>query len=124
MLIQASAANPPKQGESWEARQEGVDRGLISAWLAGRSMRERETELVLAALRGELPVLPFKGGVEKTIKGNKIGSLHYIAMWQGLRGEDLNVTLGSTPVMRCTRTRVQVYFTDDVKELGKTAASA
>ncbi len=124
MLIQASAAKPPQQGESWEERQEGEDCGLISAWLAGRGMRERDPAAAQAALRGELPVLPFKGGVEKPIKGSKIGSLHYIAMWQGLRGDDLNVTLGSRPVMRCIRTGVQVYFTDDVKELGKATASA
>lgn len=123
MLIQVSAAKPPQQGESWEERQEGEDRGLISAWLAGRAMRERDPAAAQAALRGELPVLPFKGGVEKPIKGSKTGSLHYIAMWQGLRGDDLHVTIGSRPVMRCIRTGVQVYFTDDVKELGKATAS-
>lgn len=124
MLIQASAVNPPRQSESWEERQEGEDKGLISAWFAGRSMREREPDVVRAAIRGELPVLPFKGGVEKAIKGRKIGSLHYIAMWQGLRGDDLNVVLASRPVMRCIRTGVLVNFTDDVNELGKATAAA
>lgn len=100
-----------------------MDRGLISAWLAGRDMATRDQQIVEAALRGELPVLPFKGGVERAIKGNKIGALHYIAMWQGLRGEDLRIALDSRPVMRCARTGVQVYFTDDVEELGKAALS-
>ncbi len=119
MLITASASSPPVLGDSWEARQEGVDAGLISAWIAGRDMRERAPALVQSVLRGELPVLPFKGGVEKKIKGSKVGALQYLAMWQGLRGDDLHVALGSRPIMRCSRTAVQVYFTDDVEELGR-----
>lgn len=123
MLITASRLSPPVLGDSWEARQEGEDEGLISAWLAGLDMRERDCNLSQAALRGELPVLPFKGGVEKKIKGGKIGALKYIAMWQGLRGEDLCVTIGSRPVMKCAKTGVQVSFTDDVEELGKAIAN-
>lgn len=122
MLITASSINPPVLGDSWEERQEGLDKGLISAWIAGRDMRERDSSLSQSALRGELPTLPFKGGVEKKMKGSKIGALQYLAMWQGLRGDDLHITLGSRPIMRCTRTGVQVYFTDDVGELGKVGA--
>lgn len=86
-------------------------------------MREHQPEIAEAAARGELPVLPFKGGVEKEIKsGKKIGALAYIAMWQGLRGEDLHVTLGSRPIMRCAKTGVQVYYTDSINALFKSAA--
>jgi hypothetical protein len=124
MHIYASAENPPALGKTWAERQEGPDDGLISAWYAGRDMRARDPGVVAAASRGELPVLPFKGGVEKKIKSKKIGSLHYIAMWQGLRGEDLNITRGSRPVMRCAKTGVAVNFTDDAEELGKAGPEA
>ncbi len=124
MLIHASASNPPTLGITWEERMQGSDRGLISAWMAGREMRTSRPEIAQAATLGELPVLPFKGGVEKKIKaGKKIGALEYIAMWQGLRGEDLHVTLGSRPIMRCAKTGMQVYYTDDINALFKSAAT-
>lgn len=122
MLITSSIKNPPTLGESWEDRQEGADKGLISAWLSGVEKQKSWLEIASAAKRRELPVLPFKGGVEKPVKVVKTGSLHYIAMWQGLRGDDLNVSLGSSPSMTCSKTGVKVIYTDDVFLLGRATA--
>lgn len=118
MLITAQVSNPPTLGPTWEERQEGIDRGLISAWQAGLSQRTAWPEAAEAASRGELPVLPFKGGVEKELKTKKkFGALHYVAMWQGLRGDDLEVLLGEQVKMKCSKTKVLVTFTDDQEVL-------
>ena len=70
------------------------------------------------AKRGELPVLAWKGGVEKKLKsGVKVGSVNYIATWQGLRGEDLNVDLGAEVDIKCSRTGVKVTFTSSIERL-------
>ena len=55
--------------------------------------KARETPLLSEqALRGELPPLAWKGGADKPIKaGKRVGSLHYLATWQGLRGEPLDI---------------------------------
>lgn len=119
MLITSSIKNLPKLGASWAERQEGKDMGLISAWLSGVEKQKSWLGISSAAKRGELPVLPFKGGVEKPVKVVKTGSLHYIAMWQGLRGDDLNVSIGSKPSMTCSKTGVKVIYTDDINLLGK-----
>lgn len=126
MLITASAINPPVLGDSWEERQEGPDAGLISAWLAGRDQREWWQDTVAAIKRNELPVLPFKGGIpekdddeEEAVKkqGKKLGSLHYIAMMQGLLGEDLYLETSKDIVRVCSKTGVQVIFTCDTARL-------
>lgn len=127
MLIVASASNPPVLGDSWEERQEGPDGGLISAWLAGRAQREWWPDIVAAVMRNELPVLPFKGGIpekdddeekkEKKKPGKKLGALHYIAMLQGLLGEDLNIDTSKDIVRVCSKTGVQVVFTGDTARL-------
>lgn len=62
---------------------------------------------------GELPILTFAGGV--TPKPNlkmkkKKGTLFYLAMWRGLRGEDLDLDIERTYVMTCARTGVEVTF--------------
>lgn len=62
---------------------------------------------------GELPILTFAGGI--TPRPNlkmrkKKGSLFYLAMWKGLRGEDLEIDIGRTYVLKCARTGVEVHF--------------
>lgn len=40
----------------------------------------------------------WKGSVEnKTIKGEKYGTLYYLAQWQGLRGENLDIEPSEEP---------------------------
>ena len=84
-----SYKEPKREGLSWDERWKGEDRGLIRCWEVGRELREKEPELASRAGNGELPVLGWKGGVEKkTKKGEKYGTLFYLAQWQGLRGND------------------------------------
>lgn len=62
--------------------------------------------------------LPWKGGVDAPLKsGRKFGTLFYLAMWRGLRGEDLDLDPISTETtLTCTRFGVQVTFTFDASK--------
>lgn len=92
--------------------------GLINAWLSGIDLAQHKPDLSLKAKAGELPVLPWKGGLAKEIKKlDKVGSLQYLAAWQGLRGEDLDIEQGVEVSKTCSRFGVPVLFTDDIKKL-------
>ena len=118
MLLNHAFSNPPPMASDYALRMEGPDKGLINAWLAGIAMRREDSILQRQALAGELPPLPYRGGVERALKlKQKIGALHYLAMWQGLRGEDLSIDTDSEPELVCTRTGVLVLFTLDYKKL-------
>jgi len=112
-----SISTPIEKVDSYEERNNGADRGLINAWQVGRELGKREPELVECALRGELLPLDFKGGINKVIKRDKIGSLLYLAKWQGLRGEDLDLNLHDDVVMVCSKFDVKVTFTLDFDRL-------
>ena len=59
-------------------------------------------------------MLGWKGGVSRSLKKNeKFGSLKYLAQWQGLRGEDLDIDLGEERSLTCSRTKMRVTFTPD-----------
>lgn len=108
------ARQQPKTTElSWEQRWHGPDRGLIACWERGREKASEDPGLAAEAKAGRLVVLPWKGGVEKRIKGKKVGTLWYLAMWQGLRGDDLDIDLGEEYVMTCSKTGVVVAYTGD-----------
>lgn len=118
MQIHFSVRNPPVPSEDWHERWEGADQGLICSWLRGIEKGLEDPVLAAKACAGELPVLAWKGGVEKPIKRtDKMGSLKYLATWQGLRGEDLNIDLSAEVQMVCTRTGVPVLFTGQLKKL-------
>jgi hypothetical protein len=71
-------------------------------------------ELAEKARNGELPVLGWKGGVEKkTQKNEKYGCLNYLAEWQGLRGEDLDIDLTEEREIVCSKTGMKVIYTGD-----------
>lgn len=123
MLITASASNPPLGRDKYVDRIEGPDRGLINAWLVGLEKRQSDPELACKAEAGELPPLPYKGGVEKKIKGqNKIGSLWYVAAWRGLRGEDLALDTEQELQLICSKTLVPVTYTLSTSKLFSNAA--
>ncbi|MDG4555294.1 MAG: hypothetical protein P9E24_13785 [Candidatus Competibacter sp.] len=110
---------PKRDGLSWDERWKGNDRGLIACWEVGREIREKEPEIARRAENGELPVLGWKGGVEnKTKKGEKYGTLFYLAQWQGLRGEDLDIDLSQEPELTCSKTGMRVIYTGDLKKYG------
>lgn len=99
---------------SWNERWEGADGGLISAWERGREKATEDRELAQAARQGELVILPWKGGVERATKqAKKFGSFLYLAMWQGLRGEPLDIELSEEVSITCTRTGMTITYTPD-----------
>ena len=90
MKIYRSIFEPIREGLSWNERWTSEDGGLIACWDSGRETRIENPGLAEQAIGGELVILPWKGGVEKAIKKKKkFGTHFYLAMWQGLRGEDL-----------------------------------
>lgn len=107
-----------KTSDNYAERWQGPDGGLICAWLAGLQKASVDSQLARKALDGELPVTPFKGGVEKAIKTKtKVGAFHYVAYWQGLRSEDLNIDPQLALQKTCSRTGVLVSFTSDTQTL-------
>lgn len=118
--VYRSRKESPRENLSWEELWEGDDRGLITAWETGRKLRAQNPELAQKAGRGELPVLAWKGGVEKQTKTKKAkyGALFYLAQWQGLRGEDLDIDMQAESKRTCARTGESVVYTADAAKYG------
>lgn len=115
--IHRSYKEPTREGLSWAERWEGPDKGLITCWEVGRELSEKDPELAARAKKGELPPAGWKGGVEKTTKQKeKYGTLFYLAQWQGLRGDDLDIDLSKDTELICSRTGMKVIFTGDVEK--------
>tara|TARA_R110001583_G_scaffold150136_1_gene302189 strand:- start:594 stop:965 length:372 start_codon:yes stop_codon:yes gene_type:complete len=116
--IYRSFSEPDRKNLTWEETWRREDKGLIKNYEVGRALAIKEPELAEKAKRGELPVLGYKGGVEKELKKKeKIGALNYIAKWQALRGEDLNIDMDEEIVITCSKTNVKVTFTMDLEKL-------
>lgn len=114
-IIYRSISEAIRENLSWEEKWSSEDNGLIISWEVGRRKREEFPELAEKAKRNELPILNWKGGVEKELKiKKKYGALNYLAQWQGLRGEDLKISPDKEVVMTCSKTGVQVIFTPDI----------
>ncbi|WP_053157130.1 hypothetical protein [Pseudomonas sp. P1.8] len=112
--IHRSINTPFRTGLNREALWEAHDKGLIKCWEVGRQRASRFPDLAKQCLAGELPVLGWKGGVNRSLKKlEKYGSLKYLAQWQGLRGEDLDVDLCDERALTCSRTSMVVTFTPD-----------
>ena len=112
--IQRSIDSPLRTGLNREELWEAGDKGLIKCWEVGRQRVVRFPDLAKQCLDGELPVLGWKGGVSRSLKKlEKYGSLKYLAQWQGLRGEDLDVDLSEERALTCSRTAMVVTFTPD-----------
>ncbi|MDO8777065.1 MAG: hypothetical protein Q7K57_51825 [Burkholderiaceae bacterium] len=118
MKIRQSIASPPTPSEDWHERWEGSDQGLVCSWLHGIEKAQENPELATKAKAGELPVLAWRGGVEKPIKSKtKTGAMTYLATWQGLRGEDLDIDPDIEVSITCSRTGVPVLFTNQIHKL-------
>jgi len=117
MIFNRSISEPIVKDKTWEESWLGPDKGLIISWEKGREMCQFDPELAQRAKDGELVVLGWKGGVEKPIKVKKFGSFLYLAMWQGLRGENLLVDLDKEINITCSRTKVTTSFTSDNNKL-------
>ena len=112
--IYRSQQEPIRDNPSFNERWRGSDNGLVTCWEVGRIKSIEEPELALRAKNGELPVMIWKGGVHKKIqKIQKYGTLSYLAQWQGLRGEDLNIDLTLEIEMVDSKTGMKVIFTSD-----------
>ena len=115
MKIHKSVTDPIRQGATWDERWNAEDKGLIACWERGREKRLEDPLLAAQADGGQLVVLPWKGGVERAIKKKqKFGSLFYLAMWQGLRGEDLNIDSSQEITLNCNATGMTVVYTFDI----------
>jgi hypothetical protein len=117
--IQQSVTDPVRVGLSWHQLWEGSDSGLIAAWERGRAKASEAdgSDLAKCALAGELVILPWKGGAPQFVKGGRIGSLLYLAMWQGLRGDDLDVSLNCETTKVCSATGTTVTFSPDARKV-------
>lgn len=102
---------PIREGLSWSAMWEEPDKGLIVCWERGRQYRVEDPSLAARAERGELVMGCWKGGVEKKLKvDRKPGTLQYLATWQGMRGEDLDIELDVERTIVCSKTGQTVVF--------------
>ncbi len=110
-----SINEPIRPDPSFDDRWGTIDLGLITSWERGREKSLEEPELAAQARAGQLMVLPWKGGVEKAVqKKVKYGVFNYLAMWQGLRGEDLNIDVAKEIPLTCSATGMTVIFTIDI----------
>jgi len=117
MKITRSIAEAIRQNLSWHEQWEGDDKGIIACWERGRQKASEDAVLVASTLQGQLVVLPWKGGVEKAIKKKeKYGTYNYLAMWQGIRGEDLDVDPSVEVSKICTVTGMRVVYTADYEK--------
>lgn len=117
MKITRSIYEPIRQSLTWFERWEGEDKGIIACWERGREKAKAAPELAARAIEGQLVVLPWKGGVEKAIqKKEKFGTYNYVAMWLGLRGEDLVVDTFEETTLTCTVTGMKVTYTTDLQK--------
>lgn len=111
---------PPRK--SWDERWEGPDLGLLCSWARGVEKALEDPFLKQQALRGELAPLAWKGGADTAIKSRKrVGSLHYLATWQGLRGEPLDVDTEAVVTLTCSLFKTVVIFTGDMHALAAAA---
>ncbi len=97
----------------YEERWLGPDDGLLTCWEAGRQLSKQSPQLAQAARAGELPILPFRGGLDKPVKDKKYGRLEYLAMWQGLRDNDLLIDRDAETPIQCARHGTVVIFRDE-----------
>ena len=116
--LHCSIEQPIRKGLTWSETWRGPDNGLIWCWELGRQKRIKDANLADRAGKGELVVLGWKGGVTKKLEIEiKHGSLNYLAEWQGLRGEDVDIALDDERAVVCTKTGQAVVFsaklTDD-----------
>lgn len=118
MRIERSMREPIRSGLDTRTRWHGEDDGLIACWERGREMAVERPDTAQQAKDGELMILPWKGGVEKKLKAKapKIGTYRYLAMWQGLRGDDLDINTSAEVMMTCSKFGQDVLFTHDAEK--------
>ena len=124
MRVQRAITEPPRVAPDWAARWGSREAGLVTSGERGRELAGQDPELGAAAKDGALVPLSWKGGVATPARGaraprRKYGSFFYLAMWQGLRGDDLDIDADACPPLVCVRHGTVVVFTDDLGLLDK-----
>jgi hypothetical protein len=119
-VIFRSIDTPIRKDLTWEETWTGEDAGLIYCWEKGIEMSFESPNKAEKALNGELLILSWRGGVRKklkdkekdgvTIENIKRGTFNYLATWQGLRGEALNIDLTKKLFMVCSKYNQKVVF--------------
>lgn len=90
--IERSIREPFRENLTWKEAWEGPDEGIIFCWEKGCRERQERPEDAVRAQNGELINLDLRGTVTKKLKAEKkAGSFFYVAAWQGIRDEDLNI---------------------------------
>lgn len=117
MIVTRSINLPIREYTSWEESWKGDDRGLIMSWERGRAKAKEDPNLASSAIDGVLVELPWKGGLKKAVKIKKFGSLFYLAMWQGLRGDDLYIDTDKEVDLMCRKFGITVTYTYDLAKL-------
>jgi hypothetical protein len=119
MRLHRSVDEPVRTGLTTEERWKDPDRGLIACWERGREKAREDAAFAARARAGELLLLPWKGGVEKAIKGAKYGCLNYLAMWQGLRGDALEIDDEIEVEKTCSKHGARVIYTADFQKFAE-----
>lgn len=88
-----SITEPNREGLSWDELWKAADEGLIVSWERGRELVREKPAWAEAALAGEVLELPWRRDTH-----------YYVAMWQGLRGEDLDFDFARGHVLTCAKT--------------------
>jgi hypothetical protein len=111
MKIFRAITEPLRPLLTWEETWEGEDGGLIQCWERGRQIAEQNPALSANAKEGHLIPLAWKGGLSRSLKVQKYGTFKYLATWQGLRQEDLDIDMTIDVPVRCSRFQTTVIFT-------------
>lgn len=118
MIVRQNVDAVPTLPPDWDARWNGPDAGLIACWVRGIELSRERPDLARSAMRGELPELPWRGGIREDLKIKKKYGVHeYLAMWQGLRGESLNIDSEDAATVTCSRFGVSVTFISSARWL-------
>ena len=117
MRVAENIATPIRTGLSFEQLFRQEDKGLIKAWEIGRVRATKNPDEGTRAKQGQLLPLIYQGGFAKKLKEtNKMGTMHYLAMWQGLRGENLDLDTELRVTLTCTKFQIVVTYSFDPKE--------
>jgi DNA helicase II / ATP-dependent DNA helicase PcrA len=117
MEVEININTPIRQHLSPDELWRQDDKGLIQAWELGRMWAKKHPKISRQASMGQLMPLLFQGGYSKRLECPfQYGSLHYYAMWTGLRMEDLSLNIDKEYPLVCSKTKMGVVYTINSKK--------
>ena len=120
MKITRLINEPIREELTWHERWADEDKGLIACWENGRQLSIKDPEKAEQAKKGELIRLVWTGGVSEKLETNVFhGTLFYLARWQGLRGDDLDICVDGDTFLKCTKTDQLVKYNSQLPNVGK-----